>query len=88
MESLPADRKAPDLPPPMACGLPAMGIRQALLAPQERIPAREAVGRICAAPTVSCPPAVPVAVSGERITEEVRDLLLYYGVEEVSVTVE
>ena len=27
MESLPADRKAPDLPPPMACGLPAMGIR-------------------------------------------------------------
>lgn len=88
MESLPANRKAPDLPPPMACGLPAMGIRQALLAPQERIPAREAVGRICAAPTVSCPPAVPVAVSGERITEEVRDLLLYYGVEEVSVTVE
>ena len=34
-------------------------IREAVLAPQEMIPAAEAVGRICAAPAVSCPPAIP-----------------------------
>ena len=40
-------------------------IREAVLAPQEMIPAAEAVGRICAAPAVSCPPAHPIVVSGE-----------------------
>ena len=60
-------------------------IRQAVFAPQERIPAAQAVGRICAVPTVSCPPAIPIAVSGEVITPAAAALMQRYGVEMVSV---
>ena len=42
-------------------------IRQAVFAPQETIPAGSALGRVCALPTVSCPPAIPIVVSGEVI---------------------
>ena len=60
-------------------------IRQAVFAPQEHIPAQRALGRICAMPTVSCPPAIPIAVSGEVITPAALELMHRYGVEEVSV---
>ena len=63
-----------------------MPIRQAIFAAQERVPAVEALGRIAAAPTVGCPPAIPVVVSGERIDEAAVALLRYYGIETVCVT--
>lgn len=71
--------------PPIVQGKSVMPIREAVLHKQEIIKTEEAVGRICGSPTVSCPPAVPVAVSGEEITKEARDLLLYYGIEKISV---
>ena len=43
------------------------------------------LGRVCGAPTVSCPPAVPIAVSGERIGPEALALFHYYGVKRVDV---
>ena len=64
---------------------PRCTIRQAVFAPQERIPAGQALGRICAMPTVSCPPAIPIAVSGEAITPAALQLMQKYGVAEVSV---
>ena len=64
---------------------PACTIRQAVFAPQERVPAREAVGRVCALPTVACPPAIPIAVSGEVIGPAAAALLEAYGVKTVSV---
>lgn len=60
-------------------------IREAVFGKSEIIPVSQALGRICAAETVSCPPAVPVAVSGERITEEMAALLQEYGIKEVAV---
>ncbi len=63
----------------------ALSIREALLAPHETVPTKEALSRVCAAPTVSCPPAIPIAVSGERITAEAVALLLQYGIDTVSV---
>ncbi|MEE1116497.1 MAG: amino acid decarboxylase, partial [Clostridia bacterium] len=62
-----------------------MSIREAMFAEFETVDCDRAVGRICAAPTVSCPPAVPIAVSGERINSEQAELLKYYGIEEISV---
>ena len=64
---------------------PACTIRQAVFGPQARIPAREAEGRVCALPTVACPPAIPIAVSGEVIGPAAAALLEGYGVETVSV---
>ena len=65
-----------------------MSLRQALLAPQETVPAEESLGRICGAPTVSCPPAIPIAVSGERIGSQALALFRYCGVERVDVVKE
>ena len=62
-----------------------MTIRQATFAISESIPVENASGRICAAPTVSCPPAVPIVVSGEMITDEDVLLFKHYGIETVSV---
>jgi len=63
----------------------AMTIRAAMLSRQEIIPVTEAQGRICASPTVSCPPAVPIVVSGEVITERDVKLFQRYGVEKIAV---
>ena len=60
-------------------------IRQAVLGAQVRIPVHKALGRVCAMPTVSCPPAIPVAVSGEEITPAAIVLMQRYGIEELSV---
>ena len=63
----------------------ACSIREAMFAKQETILAKDALGRICGAPTVSCPPAIPIVVSGEVIGEEALQLFDYYGIETVDV---
>lgn len=60
-------------------------VREAVFAAQERIPVTQAVGRICASPAVSCPPAIPIVVSGERITEEAISMFKHYEIGEVDV---
>ena len=70
---------------PLAQGKRAWSIREALFAPQETVPAEKALGRVCGAPTVACPPAIPIAVSGEVIGPEALALFRYYGVETVDV---
>ena len=70
---------------PMAKGQQAYPVREAMFAPHELVSASDALGRICGAPTVACPPAIPIAVSGEVITEEAIALFKHYGVDEVDV---
>lgn len=72
---------------PLAWGERALSIREALFAPQETVPTEQALGRVCGAPTVSCPPAIPIAVSGERIGREALELFRHYGVETVDVLI-
>lgn len=76
---------APAASLPLARGERVLSVREALFAPQETVPAEESLGRVCGAPTVSCPPAVPIAVSGERIGAEAAALFQYYGVKTVDV---
>ena len=76
---------APAVSLPLAKGERVLSIREALFAPQESVPAEESLGRVCGAPTVGCPPAVPIAVSGERIGPEAAALFSYYGVQLVDV---
>ena len=61
----------------------ALSIREAMLSAHVRITAGKAEGKICASPCVSCPPAIPIAVSGERITREHIALFKAYGIEEI-----
>ena len=62
-----------------------MSIREAMLSPTETVRISDAKGRICGTPAVSCPPAVPIIVSGERVTDEVIELLKFYGTEYIKV---
>lgn len=62
-----------------------MSVRDAVFAESETVDVDNSIGRICASPTVSCPPAVPIAVSGEEITEEVAELFKYYGTDKILV---
>ena len=70
---------------PLARGERVCSVRQALFAPHETVPAERALGRVCGAPTVSCPPAIPIAVSGERIGPEALELFRHYGVQTADV---
>lgn len=62
-----------------------MTIREAVFSDFEEIPAEDAEGRILAAQSVSCPPAVPIAVSGEIITKEIIEVFKKYEIEKIKV---
>ena len=74
------------LPVPM--GQSVLTVREAIFSPHEEIPVERALGRICAAPSVSCPPAIPVAVSGEVIGEAALELFRHYQISKVDVVLE
>ena len=63
----------------------AMSIREAALAECEEIPVEQAVGRICASVKIPCPPAVPIAASGEIIDENCVKIFKSYGISSVIV---
>ncbi len=63
----------------------AMSARKALFSGQQEIDAENSLGKICADPSVSCPPAVPIVLSGEIITKEHIELMEYYGIKKIRV---
>lgn len=62
-----------------------LSFREAMLSDLETLPVGECLGRILAVPTVGCPPAVPILVCGETITEHAISCFLYYGISTCSV---
>lgn len=78
----PAIKEAPPRPSLPVC---AMSIRDAILCASETVKAEDAEGRILAAVTVGCPPAIPIVVSGEVIDEQAISCFKYYGIESCSV---
>lgn len=83
-------KKEPILAEPPRFSLPERKLspREAVLSPCERLRTEKAVGRILARAEVGCPPAVPIAVCGELISERIAEVFLYYGITEVSVITE
>lgn len=67
-------------PPSLPAGETVMNPRNAMLSPSEEVPLAECVGRILAAPSVSCPPAVPPLICGQRISQEAVEVFRYYGI--------
>lgn len=60
-------------------------MNEAMFSKWEEISTEEAEGRICASLNVPCPPAIPIAVCGERITKECIDVYRFYGIKTVNV---
>ena len=83
--SLPRLNAIQETPPPLPTLRPVLSPREALLSPFETLPAERCLDRILATPCVGCPPAVPIAVCGERLGPEALALFRYYGIEELDV---
>ncbi len=62
-----------------------MDIREAVMAKKKVVNVRDAVGRVLALDCVSCPPAVPIVVCGEKIDENAVECFDYYGIKTVTV---
>ena len=62
-----------------------MTVCEAIMADSEIIPVEASLGRICASPMVSCPPAVPIVISGEMIWHDAIEVLNYYGIDKIEV---
>ena len=66
-------------------GTPVMSMREALLCQRKTVLPEDAVGCICADISAACPPAVPLVMPGERISEEHAILFRRYGIRSLSV---
>ena len=73
------------LPPCFSSCKGVMSVREAIFSPMETIPVQNALGRILASPSVSCPPAVPIVICGEIIDSAAISAFEYYGIENVTV---
>lgn len=62
-----------------------MSIKDAIFSESETVAVSESVGRICASNVISCPPAIPLVISGEEITDEIVQLLKHYKTEKINV---
>ncbi|HHX57126.1 MAG TPA: aminotransferase class I/II-fold pyridoxal phosphate-dependent enzyme [Clostridiales bacterium] len=63
----------------------AMSMRDAVFSEYEEIEVEESLGRVCASVKIPCPPAVPIIVSGEIVSEECIKILKRYGISRINV---
>ena len=82
---LPKKEKINSTPPRIITPLQKISVREAIFAKNEMVDVKSSLGRICAVPTVGCPPAVPIIMCGEEITESVIESFNYYGIKKCSV---
>lgn len=79
--AIPRREPIKDLPPVFQSGKRRLSIREAMLSPAEIIPVSQSNGRILAAATVGCPPAVPILICGEEIDAHAIRCFEYYGID-------
>ena len=83
-QKTPVTAVSPSAPRPV----PVLTPRQAILAESETLPIAQCLNRVSAAAAISCPPAIPLAVCGERIDRQVMDCFRYYGITHCAVVKE
>lgn len=85
---LPRRAPAAGVPPHAPRPVPVLTPRQAILSESETLPIAQCLNRVSAAAAISCPPAIPLAVCGERIDQQVMDCFRYYGITHCAVVKE
>ncbi len=85
LEALPLRLKLERELPVVSCSKAVINVREAMLAPFERLPIEQCADRILARTSVCCPPAVPILVCGELIDESAIESFKYYGIESCNV---
>lgn len=74
-----------EIPPKVLKGEKVLSVRDATFAPFSEVDVQDAENKILAGLIVSCPPAVPILVCGERISNDAVKAFKYYGVEKVRI---
>ena len=80
LEAIPRREPLPNAAPKYRAARAALSVRAASFAPRETLPVGACAGRVLAAPALSCPPCVPIAVCGEVIDAGIIERLRYYGI--------
>lgn len=62
-----------------------MSVREAVFAESEELDIHGCCGRVLASAAVTCPPAIPVVVCGEKIDESAIRCFEYYGVRKIRI---
>lgn len=83
--SIPKSNRISDMPPKVHIPKRACSVRKAILSPSEILPLEECTGKTVSSVTAACPPAIPIAVSGEIIDSETISRFKYYKNEFCSV---
>ena len=77
----PVTQQAPTLPDTVK----RLSAREALFAPSEEVALCQCGGKILANASITCPPAIPILICGEEITEEAQACMSYYGIEKCRI---
>jgi arginine/lysine/ornithine decarboxylase len=85
LTDLPRKGKIEEYPPVVEKTERKMSIREAMMSPSVETEVENALGKVLSNATVSCPPAIPIAVCGELIDENTIELFKYYGIEKCRV---
>ena len=85
MCDIPQKKAIDDNPPEQHIPCRAMSVRKASFSHSEEVAVENAAGRVLAAASVGCPPAVPIVVCGEQIDEKAVRTFKYYGIENCCV---
>jgi len=72
----PITQQPPTVPKPSRC----MSMHEALFSPSCELALKDCIGKILAAPSITCPPAIPILVCGERIDAQAAACMEYYGI--------
>ena len=74
-----------DCAPELVIPRRVLSLREACFLPSESVAIKDAVGRVVSTVSVSCPPAVPIAVCGEMIDTQMVRIFEYYGITHCNV---
>ena len=87
-ELIPKKEKIKKNPPLLSVCERVYSISDAIMMPNETLDVDDCLNRVASQLTTSCPPAVPIVISGERISRLTIDAFKYYGIKKCSVIIE
>ncbi len=72
-------------PPKLKKAEKVMSIRDAVMSISKNVDIKDSIGNVLCDMTLSCPPAVPILISGEKIDKTAIDAFSYYGIENCNI---
>lgn len=83
--AIPPKTPIPVFPPRLSKPQRILSIRDAVMCDCQEIEVENAEDRILAGLSIGCPPAVPIAVCGEKIDKNIIECFKYYGINKCTV---